>query len=92
MSEKVETLAAPALRFGQLREYLAERFPVPVTLVLSAAIGAAAYATAQGATLRAGAPLLLDGAALGGVVMTTTSTRTTPRTPRLDRTGRSSAG
>ncbi len=79
MTEKVESLGTPGsrlggsrlggLRFGQLREYLAERFPVPVTLVLSAAIGFAAYAAAQGATLRAGAPLLIDGAAIGGVFM-----------------------
>jgi len=55
--------------FGKLKEYLGERFPVPVTLILGLALSAAAYATAQQETLRAGAPLLLDGTALGGAFM-----------------------
>jgi hypothetical protein len=57
------------LTFGKLREYLGERFPLPVTLLLSAATVAAAWAAAQERTLAAGAPLRLDGLALGGVFM-----------------------
>ncbi len=59
----------PGLTLGRLREYLAERFPLPVTLLLSVATVAAAWAAAQEQTLAAGAPLLIDGAALGGVLM-----------------------
>jgi hypothetical protein len=47
------------------RVYLAERFPVPVTLLLALATGAAAYAVAQAPV--AGLPLVVDGAAFGGV-------------------------
>jgi 4-hydroxybenzoate polyprenyltransferase len=52
-----------------LREFLAERFPVPVTAMLSAAVGVAAYVAAQADTLRAGAPLILDGTAALGCVL-----------------------
>ena len=55
---------------ANLRAYLDERFPVPVTLMLSLALGAAAYAAAQGAFVRAGAPLVIDAAAIGGCAMT----------------------
>jgi len=52
-----------------LRAYLAERFPVPVTLMLSAATALGAYAAAQSATIGAGAPLIIDGGALSGVLL-----------------------
>jgi 4-hydroxybenzoate polyprenyltransferase len=50
-------------------EYLGERFPVPVTLLLSVATALGAYATAQAEVIRAGAPLILDGNAWGGCLM-----------------------
>ncbi len=52
-----------------LRAYLAERFPVPVTLMLSAATALGAYAAAQSATVGAGAPLVIDGVGLSGCLM-----------------------
>lgn len=55
--------------FANLRAYLSERFPVPVTFMLSLTVGAAAYATAQAEGLGGGAPVVLDGVALGGVFM-----------------------
>lgn len=55
--------------FGNLKTYVSERFPVAVTLLLGLALAAAAYATAQQETLRAGSPLLLDGTALGGCAL-----------------------
>jgi len=63
--------SAPGLLvgFGTLKAYASERFPVAVTLLLSLALAAASYAAAQQETLRAGAPLLLDGTALGGCLM-----------------------
>lgn len=51
------------------REYLAERFPVPVTAMLSLGTGLGAYACAQQASIAAGAPLVLDGTAFGGCLM-----------------------
>ena len=60
-------MARPSLlRIG---EYLGERFPVPVTLILGIALTGAAYAAAQSQTISGGAPLILDGTALGGVFM-----------------------
>lgn len=56
----------PAPGLGALRDYLAERFPVPVTLMLSVATGVAAYAVAQAELIRAGAPVLFDGTAAAG--------------------------
>jgi hypothetical protein len=51
------------------RAYLAERFPVPVTLMLAVATAAASYAAAQARTLAAGAPLVIDVAFLGGIAL-----------------------
>jgi 4-hydroxybenzoate polyprenyltransferase len=66
--ERVEELTSidrePGL--GALRAYLSERFPVPVTLMLSVATGVAAYAVAQAEFIRAGAPVLFDGTAAAG--------------------------
>ncbi|RMH41839.1 MAG: hypothetical protein D6689_10035 [Deltaproteobacteria bacterium] len=53
---------------SRFRAYLAERFPVPVTAALAAAVAAGAYAAAQADALRAGAPLSVDGALAGGAV------------------------
>jgi 4-hydroxybenzoate polyprenyltransferase len=60
---------APGLTWARLRQYLAERFPLPVTLLLSVATVAAAWAAAQERALAAGAPLRLDAGALAGVGM-----------------------
>jgi hypothetical protein len=50
------------------RTYLAERFPVPVTLMLALATGAASYAVVQTPVVRAGFDLTIDASQLGGCV------------------------
>ena len=63
--QKLDGLHRP-VGLAAIREYLSERFPVPVTLLLSVATGVAAYAVAQGSLVRAGAPVVFDGTALAG--------------------------
>ncbi|HUH05617.1 MAG TPA: UbiA family prenyltransferase [Kofleriaceae bacterium] len=65
------TTPAPTRSFwSSFAEYLGERFPVPVTLLLSVATALGAYATAQAEIIRAGnAPLIIDGTALAGCLM-----------------------
>jgi hypothetical protein len=61
---------SPAPRgWSAFRAYCAERFPVPVTLMLAVATAAASYAAAQAVQLRAGAPLVADLAGLGGAAL-----------------------
>ncbi len=71
MAESVTMSAAPRRGgIAAFREYLAERFPVPVTLMLALATGAASYAVAQQPGFaRGGWPLLIDGAGLGGILL-----------------------
>ncbi len=59
----------PASLPGRFWAYLGERFPLPVILLLSLAFAGAATAVGQARALAAGAPLSLDGTALGGVFM-----------------------
>ncbi len=63
------TPPAPKPLVPSLLAYCQERFPIPVTAMLGLAVGGASYAAAQGKTLHAGMPLLLDGTALGGAAM-----------------------
>lgn len=63
------TPVPPRSFLSSFGEYLGERFPVPVTLLLSVATALGAYATAQGEVIRAGGPLIIDGYALGGCLM-----------------------
>jgi len=55
--------------FANLREYLRDRFPQPVTLVVSLAFGLACYVVAQAEITRLDVPVRLDGAALGGCAL-----------------------
>jgi len=69
MVAEAVSVAAPPRGLAAFRAYLAERFPVPVTAMLSIATAAASYAAAQAATLRVGDRLVLDVAALGGALL-----------------------
>ncbi len=55
--------------FSHLREYLHERYPQPVAIILTIAFGLACYAVAQASLTRLGAELHFDLAALGGCAL-----------------------
>lgn len=69
MSRAAVEPARETASWSGLRAYLSERFPVPTMLLISAALALGAYAAGQSEALRHGAPLVLDGAAWGGVVL-----------------------
>jgi|GEM_PF-303123 len=59
----------PSGTLARVRVYLAERFPVPVTLLLSLATAAGAVASSQAAAVRSGQPVVFDAALWGGVAL-----------------------
>lgn len=59
----------PGTRARNFRIYLSERFPIPLALILSLALGLCAYAVAQTDMIRAGGPMIVDGTALGGCIV-----------------------
>lgn len=70
MAESATLSAPPRSGVAAFREYLAERFPVPVTLMLAVATASASYAVAQRPGFAHGGwPLLVDGAGLGGILL-----------------------